>query len=78
MPTELDSTEVPYVHANALTGQGNERAEHPQREVEEHRTVICDSPLSMTFNSEELNVGLNELVVDHDVSEADEQRYWDA
>ena len=65
MPAELDNTEVPYVHANSLTGQGNERAEYPQREVKEHRTVIYDDAWKPT-KTEEWYAGLNEMVVDQE------------
>lgn len=86
MPTELDNTEIPYFHANSLTGHGNERASYPQREVEEHRTVIYDSPMAMT-PQEEMFVGLNEMVVDPDFGRSgacdggaseEERRHWDA
>lgn len=77
MPAELESTEVPYVHANSLTGQGNERAEYPGRVVEEHRTVVCDTPWPAT-PMEDMYPGLNEMVVDHAFNERDERRYWDA
>lgn len=86
MPTDLDIAETPYVHANSLTGHGNERARYPRREVEEHRTAICDSPMAMTPRGV-MFAGLNEMVVDRDFGRAtacdggaseEERRYCDA
>lgn len=77
MPAELESTEIPYVHANSLTGQGNVRAECPGRENEEHRTVICDSPMALT-PTEEIYAGMSEMVMDYADEDEDNRRYWDA
>lgn len=77
MPAELDSAQVPYIHANSLTGEGNERAEYPQREMEDHQTVIYDSPMALT-PTERMYTGLNEMVIDHGVYDEDDGRYWDA
>ena len=79
MPAELESKDVPYVHANSLTGHGNERAEYHERDHEEHRTVICDVPIACT-PKDGMYPGLNEMVVDHDIyaEQDDERHYWDA
>ena len=77
-PVELDSTEVPYVHANSLTGEGNERASYTQRVIEDHTTVIYTSPINVTPPADEMLEGLNEMVVDHDMYHVEEKRYHDA
>jgi len=60
---ELDGRELPYVHANCLTGYANEIAMSPYSD--EHPALrdsaICVTPLP------EPPLSLNELMVDHDV-----------
>lgn len=73
----LDATDTGHVHANSLTGKGNERTDYPQREIAKHRTVICDSTLSIP-PTEDIYTGLNDMVVDHDFYDDDEKRYWNA
>lgn len=62
MPIELDSTAVPYVHANSLTGHANERGSEPFPTSEED-VVLFEEPVSLAGIQEHLG-GLNEMVMD--------------
>lgn len=63
VPAELDGKELPYVHANSLTGHTNEIALSPY--AVEHPAMtdsaVCFTPLPSP------QVGLNELLVDMDI-----------
>ena len=62
MRIELGNTEVPYVHANSLTGHANERGSEAWPTSEENM-IIFDS--TATFSPvQELPTGTNEPVVD--------------
>ncbi|KAK5169420.1 uncharacterized protein LTR77_005396 [Saxophila tyrrhenica] len=63
-PLELDSTEVPYVHANSLTGHANERGNDAVPASEPEMFVFDDHQESMPLGWS--SYGLNELMVDHD------------
>ena len=67
MPIELDSTPVPYVHANSLTGHANERGSEPFPTVEED-VVLFEETADLTGMQEYLG-GLNEMVMDPYVDE---------
>ncbi|KAK0993311.1 hypothetical protein LTR54_011081 [Friedmanniomyces endolithicus] len=62
-PVELDGREVPYVHANSLTGHSNEV--HLSPYADEHPALsdsgVCFTPLASP------PLGLNELVMDYDI-----------
>jgi hypothetical protein len=62
MPVELDSTAVPYVHANCLTGHANERGSEPLPTSEED-VVLFDEPADLKGMQKYLG-GLNEMVMD--------------
>jgi hypothetical protein len=62
---ELDNTEIPFVHANSLTGHANERGSDPTL-VSDYDTRAVDSVTTLT-PMQEFMYGLNEFVVDHDV-----------
>ena len=71
-PCELDAreTEIPYVHANSLTGHSNDRDVLDVSPAYEQRRALADSGvgLPIIFADEPHHlVGLNELVVDHDI-----------
>ncbi|KAK0249562.1 hypothetical protein B0A54_05657 [Friedmanniomyces endolithicus] len=62
-PVELDGREIPYVHANSLTGHSNEV--HLSPYADEHPALsdsgVCFTPLASP------PLGLNELVMDYDI-----------
>ena len=62
IPVELESTQVPYVHSNSLTGHANERGSEAWPTLEK-QTIAFDSTSSMTL-VQELLAGLNKQVVD--------------
>lgn len=62
MPVELDSTAIPYVHANCLTGHANERGSEPYPTAEEDITIF-EAPANPAHIEEFLG-GLNEMVMD--------------
>lgn len=61
MPAELDNTEIPYVHANSLTGYANDRAEDPITSSDEEIAVLKASGLMTSVS--EASFGLNEMGV---------------
>ena len=69
---ELDGreTEIPYVHANSLTGYSNDRDVLDALPGYEERRYLADSgvdlPIIISSETHDM-VGLNELVVDHDI-----------
>jgi len=65
--SELAASELPFVHANSLTGFANERAsgETPCPRLE----LPAYTPLEQSSTIQELLVGLNELVVDQYMEE---------
>jgi hypothetical protein len=71
-PYELDgrATEIPYVHANSLTGYSNDRDVLDTLPAYEERRDLADSgvalPIMISSETRDM-VGLNELVVDHDI-----------
>ena len=71
-PYELNAreTEVPYVHANSLVGYSNNRDVPDVLPDYEERQSLADSgvglPILIASETHDM-VGLNELVVDHDV-----------
>jgi len=71
-PYELDGleTEIPYVHANSLTGYSNEQDVLDTLPGYEERQTLADFgvglPIMISGENHDL-VGLNELVVDHDI-----------
>ncbi|KAK5128424.1 hypothetical protein LTR85_003092 [Meristemomyces frigidus] len=62
-PAELQGKEVPYIHANSLTGHSNEVTLSPY--ADEHPT-LSDSGVSFTPLASP-PIGLNEMMVDYDV-----------
>ncbi|KAK3637363.1 hypothetical protein LTR56_013713 [Elasticomyces elasticus] len=62
-PAELDSREIPYVHANSLTGHSNElrlspyAIEHPEMSD----SAVCFTPLASP------PLGLNDMMMDYDI-----------
>ncbi|TKA37944.1 hypothetical protein B0A54_10546 [Friedmanniomyces endolithicus] len=62
-PVELEGREVPYVHANSLTGHSNEV--HLSPYADEHPALsdsgVCFTPLASP------PLGLNELMMDYDI-----------
>lgn len=63
LPVELDGREVPYVHANSLIGWDNDLPLLPY--IDE---CLAVNPLRIdTELSPNMLVGLNELLVDHDI-----------
>lgn len=70
-PYELDScdTELPYVHANSLIGYSNGPVATVSSPGYQWRPLLADSGVHLPIFhlAEEDNVGLNELVVDHDI-----------
>ena len=62
MPIELDSTAVPYVHANSLTGHANERGREAWPQAVDS-VIEFEAPGGMTPAQEPIE-GLNELMVD--------------
>ena len=62
MPVELDDTQLPYVHANSLTGFANERGSEAWP-ASEGGVPLVDSAIVME-PVQEPQVGLNELVID--------------
>lgn len=65
--SELAASELPFVHANSLTGFANERA---SRETPCPRLELpAYTPLERSSTIEELLVGMNELVVDQYMEE---------
>lgn len=65
-PFELENREIPFVHANSLTGHANERASDLtltfDNDVEDRAdSAIAHSPVH------EFMYGLNEYMVDHDI-----------
>ena len=62
MPIELDSTPVPYVHANSLTGHANDRGSDLFPTSEED-VILFDEPANLAGIEERLG-GLNEMVMD--------------
>ncbi|KAK0884341.1 hypothetical protein LTR87_001972 [Friedmanniomyces endolithicus] len=62
-PVELDGKEIPYVHANSLTGHSNEVLLSPY--AGEHPALsdsgVCFTPLASP------PLGLNELMMDYDI-----------
>jgi hypothetical protein len=62
MPVELDNTEIPYVHANCLTGHANERGSEPYPTPEEDVTIF--EAAAYPHQIEDYLGGLNELVMD--------------
>jgi len=64
-PAELDGRELPYVHANSLTGYTNEIVLSPY--AEEHPHVR--QPVARFMPLASPPIGLNELMVDYDVFE---------
>lgn len=71
-PYELDGreTEIPYVHANSLTGYSNDRDVLNGLPTFEERHYLADSgvglPIIISSTTSGM-VGLKELVVDHDI-----------
>ena len=71
-PYELDGreTEIPYVHANSLTGYSNDRDVLDAVPDYEERQYLADSgvglPIIISSETHDM-VGLNELIVDHDI-----------
>lgn len=71
-PYELDGLdpELPYVHANSLTGYSNDQSVHDILPAYEERRFLADSgaglPIVLSSETQDM-VGLNELVVDHDI-----------
>ncbi|KAK5132820.1 hypothetical protein LTR08_008621 [Meristemomyces frigidus] len=63
LPAELDGKELPYIHANCLTGAANEVALSPY--AAEHPSLV-DSAISFTPMPSP-PVGLNELMMDYDM-----------
>lgn len=61
-PVELDGIELPYVHANSLTGYANELGGEKSTEVEDD-TVIFNPPATM-LPVQDIPIWLNELLVD--------------
>ena len=62
MPAELDNTEIPYIHANCLTGHANERGSEPYPTAEEDITIF--EAAAYADQVEEHLGGLNEMVMD--------------
>jgi hypothetical protein len=71
-PYELDAreTEIPYVHANSLVGYSNDRNVPDILPDYEERRFLADSgvglPIIIASETPDM-VGLNELVIDHDI-----------
>lgn len=71
-PYELDgrATEIPYVHANSLTGYSNDPDVLDTLPAYEERRDLANSgiglPIIISSETRDM-VGLNELVVDHDI-----------
>jgi hypothetical protein len=71
-PYEIDGREIelPYVHANSLTGYSNNPDVAETVPSYEHTQFLADSrvglPIVLSSEQEDM-VGLNELVVDHDI-----------
>lgn len=71
-PYELDGREIelPYVHANSLTGISNDLEVKETLPSYEELQFLADSGVGLPVvfcNEQEDMVGLNELVVDHDI-----------
>ncbi|KAK3116382.1 hypothetical protein LTR53_003302 [Teratosphaeriaceae sp. CCFEE 6253] len=62
-PFELDGREVPYVHANSLTGHSNEghQLRYPEELPGMADSAVCFTPLASP------PLGLNEMMVDYDI-----------
>jgi hypothetical protein len=71
-PYELDAreTEIPYLHANSLVGYSNDRDVPDILPDYEERKSLADSgvglPIKVASETHDM-VGLNEMVVDHDI-----------
>ena len=71
-PYELDGreTEIPYVHANSLTGYSNDQDVLNTIPDNEERQYLVDSgvglPIIVSSETHDM-IGLNESVVDHDI-----------
>lgn len=71
-PYELDAreTQIPYVHANSLVGYSNDRNVPDALPDYEERQSLADSgvglPIIIASETPDM-VGLNEMVVDHDI-----------
>lgn len=71
-PYELDAreTEIPYVHANSLTGYSNDRDVLDTVPDYEERQYLADSgiglPIIISSGTQDM-VGLNEIVVNHEI-----------
>ena len=61
MPAELEAKELPFVHANSLTGYSNERASYPTNIPED--IVIYEAPVRRQDQDDGFS-GLNEMVID--------------
>jgi len=61
---ELDNTEIPFVHANSLTGHANERGSDAVL-TDEPEVFVFDTPAGVA-PLEWSSFGLNELMVDHE------------
>ena len=61
VPAELENTEIPYVHANSLTGVANQCASIADTNTED--AIMFDSPVCMK-PVDELLYGMNELTLD--------------
>ena len=70
LPAELEGKEVPYVHANSLTGFTNEIGLSPC--AEEH--TLVDSMLQLSPTPEP-PVGLNEMMMDYGDHDVEERSY---
>lgn len=71
-PYELDAreTEIPYVHANSLVGYSNDRDALEILPDHEERQYLADPGVGLPIiiaSETHVMVGLNELVVDHDI-----------